>query len=135
MPGVVLGTLLLVSALVVGDVGLGAALLVAGGTYVAAVIAAGDRIDASAPLVAVLLLLCGELAAWSLDERWEIRTDAALVWRRAGAIAALALAGLAAATLLVALSAVPASHGLGWTVLGAAAAIGAAGTGIWVTRR
>ncbi len=135
MPGVVLGTLLLVAALVVGDVGLGAALLVAGGTYVAAVTAAGDRIDASAPLVAVLLLLCGELAAWSLDERWEIRTDAALVWRRAGAIAALALAGLAAATLLVALSAVPASHGLGWTVLGAAAAIGAAGTGIWVTRR
>lgn len=135
MPGVVLGTLLLVSALVVGDVGLGAALLVAGGTYVAAVTAAGDRIDASAPLVAVLLLLCGELAAWSLDERWEIRTDAALVWRRAGAVAALALAGLAAATLLVALSAVPASHGLGWTVLGAAAAIGAAGTGIWVTRR
>jgi hypothetical protein len=127
--------MLLVSALVVGDVGLGAALLVAGGTYVAAVTAAGDRIDASAPLVAVLLLLCGELAAWSLDERWEIRTDAALVWRRAGAIAALALAGLAAATLLVALSAVPASHGLGWTVLGAAAAIGAAGTGIWVARR
>jgi hypothetical protein len=37
--------------------------------------------------------------------------------------------------LLVALSAVPSSHGLAWTVAGAAAAVGAAGTGVWVTRR
>jgi hypothetical protein len=39
------------------------------------------------------------------------------------------------ATLVVALSAVPPSHCLGWTVLGATAAVGAASTAIWVARR
>ena len=75
--------------------------------------------------MAVLLLLCGELAAWSVDERLRDRAPShELTWRRGMAVAALALAGLAVATLVVALSAVPPSHGLGWTVLGAAAAVG-----------
>jgi hypothetical protein len=98
-------------------------------------VAHGDRIDPTAPLVAVLLLLCGELSAWSLDERLRIRADAALAWRRGAAVGVLALAGLAGATIVVALSAVPPNHGLTWTVAGAAAAVGAAGTGIWVARR
>ena len=135
VPGAALGTVLLVSALAFGGRGLGAALFVAGATYVAAVAAAGDRIDATAPLVAVLLLVCGELSAWSVDERWGIRSEEPLAWRRGAALAALAIAGLAVAALVVALSAVPSNHGLGWTVLGAAAALGAAGTGIWVARR
>lgn len=135
VPGAVLGTLLLVLALVSGGRGLGAALFLAGGTYVAAVAAAGDGVDASALLVAVLLLLCGELAAWSIDERLRIRSEELLVWRRGAAVGALALGGLAVAALVVALSAVQPNHGLGWTVLGAAAAVGAAGTGIWVARR
>lgn len=135
VPGACLGTVLLVAALLFGGRGLGVALFLAGGTYVAAVAAAGDRIDASAPLVAVLLLLGGELSAWSVDERLEIRPEAQLIWRRGAAVTALALASLAAAVLVVALSAVPSSHGLAWTVLGAAAAVGAAGTGIWVARR
>jgi hypothetical protein len=134
-PGAVSGAILLVVALVWRGRGLGAALFLAGGTYVAAVAAAGDRIDASAPLVAVLLLLGGELSAWSIDERLAIRSETGLLWRRGAAVTALALAGLAAAALVVALSAVPSSHGLALTVLGAAAAVGAAGTGIWVTRR
>jgi hypothetical protein len=131
----VLGTLLLVTALVFRGHGLGGALFLAGATYVAAVAAAGDRVDGSAPLVAVLLLLCGELAAWSLDERWGIRAEQQASWRRGAAIVGLSLGGLAVATLVVALSAVPPNHGLGWTVVGGAAAIGAAGTGIWVARR
>ena len=126
---------LLVAALVFGGRGLGAALWLAGATYVAAVVAAGHRIDPTAPLVAVLLLLCGELSAWSADGRWAIRSDGAIAWRRGAAVAVLALAGLAVATLVVALSAVPSSHGLAWTVAGAAAAVGAAGTGVWVARR
>ena len=135
VPGACLGTVLLVAALLFRGRGLGAALSLAGGTYVAAVASAGDRVDATAPLVAVLLLLCGELSAWSVDERLEIRPEPQLVWRRGAAITALVLAGLAAAVLVVALSAVPSGHGLTWTVLGAAAAVGAAGTGVWVTRR
>jgi hypothetical protein len=135
VPAAALGTLLLVVALLFGGRGLGTALFLAGGTYVAAVVSAGDRIDASATLMAVLLLLCGELTAWSLDERWRIRPEESLAWRRAAAVTALALAGLGVAAFVVALSAVPSSHGLLLTVAGAVAAVGAAGTGIWVARR
>lgn len=85
--------------------------------------------------MAVLLLLCGELAAWSHDERWRIRADASLVWRRGAAVAVLSLASLTAATLVVALSAVPSGHGLTLTIAGALAAVGAAGIGTWVARR
>jgi len=136
VPGAALGTLLLVLALVRGPATLGAALLFGGGTYVAFVAGAEHhRIDATAPLVAVGLLLCGELSAWSLDERWPIRAEAQLAWRRGAALAALALGGLAAATLVVALGSVRTGHGLAWTAAGAAAAVGAAGTGIWLARR
>jgi hypothetical protein len=135
VPGAVLGAVLLLVALLFGGRGLGGALFLAGATYVAAVASAGGRTDATAPLVAVLLLLCGELTAWSVDERLSIRAEPQLAWRRGAAVATLALAGLAVATLVVALSAVSPNHGLGWTVLGATAAVGAAGTGIWVARR
>jgi hypothetical protein len=129
------GVLLLAIALVYGGWGLGASLWLGGAAYVAFVVHVEHRVDGTAPLVAVLLLLCGELTAWSLDERWRIRADAALAWRRAAAVFGLAFAGLVAAGLLVALSAAPSLHGLAWTVAGAAAAVGAAGTGIWAARR
>jgi hypothetical protein len=135
VPGAALGALVLVVALVFGGRGLGVALFLGGAIYVTAVAAAGTGIDASAPLVAVLLLLCGELSSWSVDERLGIRPTRELAWRRGVGIGVLGLAGLAVAAFVVALSAVPSSHGLGWTVLGAAAALGAAGTGIWVARR
>jgi hypothetical protein len=135
VPGAALGAVLLACALAFAGRGLGAALFVGGATYIGAVAVAGHRIDATAPLVGLLLLVCGELTTWSVDERWEIRGDARLAWRRAGAVAVLALAGFAVGTLAVALSAVPSSHGLAWTVVGAAAAVGAAGTGVWVARR
>jgi hypothetical protein len=133
-PSAGLGGLLLAVALVFGGRGLGAALFLGGATYVAFVVHAGHRVDATAPLVAVLLLLCGELVGWSLDERWRMRADPSLVWRRGAAVAGLALAGLTVSALVLALSTVPAIHGLAWTVVGAAAAVGAAGTGIRVAR-
>ncbi len=129
------GSLVLLVALARGSGPLGAALMLGGVTYVVAIVIAGGHIDATAPLVAVLLLLCGELSAWSLDERWRIRSDEALDWRRGLAVGALALLGLAAATLAVALGAVPSGHGLVWTAAGAAAAVGAAGTGVWLAWR
>jgi hypothetical protein len=130
-----LGTSALIVALAYHGRGLAVALWLGGGTYVASVVHVEHGVDSIAPLVAVLLLLSGELSAWSLDERWRIRADPQLAWRRGLALATLALAGLAVAALLVALSAVPANHGLLWTVAGAAAAVGAAGTGVWVARR
>ncbi len=127
--------LLLLVALLLDARALGLALWLGGGTYVAFLVAYHHGIDAGAPLMAVLLLLCGELAAWSLDERWRMRTDPRLVRRRAAAVGVLALGGLAIATLAVALTAAPPAHGLPWTLLGAIAAIAAAGTGILLARR
>jgi len=130
-----LGTLLLVVAFLAGGRGLGLSLFLAGAIYVAFVVHDESHVDGSAPLVAVLLLLCAELTAWSVDERWQMPADEALVWRRAAAVGALALAGLAVSALVVALSAVPPTHALALTVAGAVAAIAAAGIGIWVARR
>jgi hypothetical protein len=118
-----------------GGAALGAALAVAGAMYVGAAVAAGDKVDPTAPLVAVLLLLCGELTAWSLDERWSIRSREGLAWRRGAAVGALAVAGLAAAALVVVLAVVPPGHGLAWTLAGALAAVGATGSGVWLARR
>jgi hypothetical protein len=136
VPAAGLGALALIAALVFHGRGLAAALWLGSAAYVAAVVGAEHhRVDATAPLVAVLLLLSGELTAWSVDEWWHIRAEPQLAWRRGAAVAALALAGLAVAAVLVALSALPADHGLAWTIAGAAAAVGAAGTGVWVARR
>jgi hypothetical protein len=135
-PAAALGTLLLVAALAFDGQGLGAALWLGGATYVVFVVSEEHHhVEPTAPIVAVLLLLCGELAAWSLDDRWRIQADASLVWRRGVAVAALGLAGLTVATVVVALDAVPSSHGLALTVAGAAAAVGAAGIGVLVARR
>ena len=69
------------------------------------------------------LLLCAELAAWSLDERWAIAAERAVVVARATALGVLALAGLAVGALVLVLAVVPVGGGLAWTVLGAAAAV------------
>jgi hypothetical protein len=134
-PGAAVGVLLLLFAVLVDGRGLGFALWLGGGTYVTFLVVAHPRIDAAAPLVAVLLLLCGELTAWSLDERWRMQTDPVLVWRRAGAVGLLGLGGLGLATLAVVLTAAPPAHGLVWTFAGAVAAVAAAGTGILLARR
>ncbi len=134
-PGAGLGVLLLLYALLADGRGLGLSLWLGGGTYIAFLAAYHPRIDGAAPLVATLLLLSGELAAWSLDERWQMKTDPRVVWRRAGAVGLLALGGLAFAALALILSAAPTAHGLAWTVLGALAAVAAAGTGILLARR
>jgi hypothetical protein len=129
------GTVALLVALRFGGRGLGIALWLGAGTYAAFVAHVEHGVDPTAPLVAVLLLLAGELTAWSVDERWRVRSEAQLTWRRGVALATLAASGLAAATLVVGLSAVGPGHGLPWTVAGALAAVAAAGTGVWVARR
>jgi hypothetical protein len=134
-PAAGLGTVLFVVALVRGGRALGWALGIAGAIYVGAIVAAGRRADATAPLVAVLLLLAGELAAWSFDLRLRLLAEDALAWRRAAAVAALALAGLGASALTLSLAAASGGHGLAWTIAGAAAAVGAAGAGVWLTPR
>lgn len=128
------GLVLLLVALFDGRA-LGLSLFLAGGTYVGFLALYHPTIDPAAPLIAVLLLLSGELAAWSRDERWPIDTDPRVIRRRAVAVGALALAGLVLATLAVALTATPPAHGLHWTILGAVAAVAAAATAMTLARR
>lgn len=106
-----------------------------GGAYAVSLAVSGRAVDEAAPLVAVALLVCGELAAWSLDERWRIAADAAVSWRRVVALALLAAAGLVGAAAVIAVAAAPAGRGLAWTTLGAAAAVCAVGAGVAVARR
>ena len=135
VPGAAAGGLFLVAALVFGKRLLGAALALGGATFVAEAAASGRSLDSTAPLVACLLLLCGELAGWSFDARLQMRADPGLGWRRGAATALLALVGLGAATLVIALSAAPSGHGLVWTATGAAAAVAVAALGVTLARR
>jgi hypothetical protein len=111
------------------------ALVFLGGAYAVSLFVHGASVDEGAPLVAAGLLLCGELAAWSLDERHAIAAERDVVLRRAVALAALALAGLGAAAAVIAFAAAPAGGGLGWTVLGAAAAVLVVGLAAQLARR
>jgi hypothetical protein len=133
--GAGVGLLLLFVALVFDGRGLGFSLFLGGATYVGFLAAYHPKIDPAAALIAVLLLLTGELTAWSLDERWEMRATTHVVWRRAVALSVLSVGSLALAALALALSAAPAAHGLPWTILGALATVAAAATAITLVRR
>lgn len=135
-PGAGVGLLLLAVAFLRGGAGLGWPLALAGIVYVAGLEASGHHhgLDATVPLVGFALLLCGELVVVSTDARLRLVAEpAARVWRVA-ALAGLLLAGLVASTLTVVVAAAPPVHGLLWTALGAAAAVGAAGAGAWAAR-
>jgi hypothetical protein len=99
------------------------AIVLLGIAYAVPLFVRGRGIDEGAPLVGAGLLLCSELAAWSFDERWRIKADGVVVFARGTAVALLVLAGLGASGLVLALAAAPFGGGLGWTVLGAAAAV------------
>jgi len=111
------------------------ALFFLGLAYAVSLFAGGSGVDEGAPLVAAGAFLCGELAAWSIDERDTIPAERGVVARRAVALAVLALVGLAAAALVVALSATPAGGGLAWTAAGAAAAVLVVGLAARLARR
>jgi len=118
------GAVLLLFVLVRGfDELLGWALVLGGAAYAGGTIAHGTHVDEAAPLVGVALLVCGELSAWSLDERRPVAKARAVVLLRLGAVAALAAASLAVSALVVSLSIASVGGGLVWTVLGAAAAV------------
>jgi hypothetical protein len=102
---------------------------------IALVARGGSGVDDGAPLVAVGLLLCGELAAWSVGERFAVSAEGAVLAGRAAALGALAAASLGVATLVVALASAPAGGGLAWTVLGAAAAVAVVGIAVALARR
>jgi hypothetical protein len=95
----------------------------------------GSRVDEAAPLVAVGLLLCGELAAWSIDERFPVAVEQAVLRARALALGTLAFGSLVLAALVVALAAAPAGSGLAWTVVGAASAVAVVALAVRLARK
>jgi hypothetical protein len=119
-----MGALMLLAMLVRRiDELLPASLALVGIAYAIEILARGSGVDDGAPLVGVALLLCAELATWSLDERWTIKAERAVVLARGTALAGLALTGLGVGALVLALAAAPVGGGLVWTVLGAAATV------------
>jgi hypothetical protein len=103
---------------------LGSALLLVGGSYVLGLYASHRPLDEAAPLVAIALLACGELATWSLEARQPIRGEAGLTLVRLRAVAVLVAAGAAAAALVVIAGGTNLGGGLAWAVLGVASAVG-----------
>ena len=82
-------------------------------------------VDGWAAVIGAGLLLAAELAFWSSGEDARIRSERALILRRAGTIAALATAGLLLGFLLLAAAAVSSASGVVVAAAGVAAAIGA----------
>lgn len=102
--------------------------------YGVAVVVHGSGVDEGAPLVALGIFLSGELASWSMDERFAISAEHAVVAGRALALGVLSLAGLGAAALVVALTATSAGGGLAWTIAGSVAAVAAVALGVGLAR-
>jgi len=129
------GAVLLAFVLVRGmDELLPGALAALGAAYAVSLMLHGSAVDGTAPLVAAGLLVCGELAAWSLDERHAIAAERAVWLARAWALGALVAASVAVAGLVVSLSLAP-GNGLAWTVAGSAAAVLAVGLAVRLGRR
>lgn len=102
---------------------LASALFLGGAAYVLGLLAGHHVLDDGVPLVAAGLLACGELATWSVQEQSRGPVERGVPAARAGATFALLVGGLFVAAIVLAVAALPAGAGLGWTVLGAAAAV------------
>jgi hypothetical protein len=114
--------------------GLPWAVLLLAVAYTIALVARGSAIDGAAPLVAAGLLICAELAAWSVDEEHAISAERTVVVARVTALAVLVAVSTAAAGLVVAVSLAPGA-GLAWTVVGAAAAVLVVGLAVRLTQQ
>ena len=102
-------------------------ILMLGVAYSLSLITHRRGVDEVAPLVAGGMLLAAELATWSCAERREIRVERRVLVSRGVAIVLLVSGGIGVSTLVLGLAAAPVGGGLGWTILGAASAVGVIG--------
>ena len=100
----------------------------AGGLYGVELAIADAPLDAAAPAVAAGLLLCTELAYWSLEERTRWRGDPGEVLRRTALVALLGVGALLVAAALLTLVDAVRARGLALDLLGAVAAVTALAT-------
>jgi hypothetical protein len=85
-------------------------------------------VDGWSAVAGVLLLLCAELASWSIEHDARIRTEPALVVRRIATIAGLCAAALLVNFILLAAAAVGSTAGVVVAAAGVAAAVTAVAT-------
>ena len=120
-----LAAFLLVSALLLRwPTPIALAVLLAGGGYLAGR-EGRALVDGWASLVGVGLLVAAELAHWSIGHDARIRSERALVLRRAATLAGLAVAALAVDFALLATAAFSAASGVLLATAGVAAAVAA----------
>jgi hypothetical protein len=113
---------------------LGSALLLLAAAYVLGLLVGHHSLDDAAPLVGAALLLCAELATWSLELRFRVALEPALRFQRVRAVGLLVFAGLAAASLVLVVAATSIGGGLAWAMLGSAAAVGTIALAAFVRR-
>jgi hypothetical protein len=109
-------------------------ILMLGVAYSLSLVTHRHGVDEASPLVAGGLLLAAELATWSCAERREIRVERQVLVARGTAVALLVVGGVGVSALVLALAAAPVGGGLGWTILGAAAAVGVIGLATRLSR-
>ncbi len=107
---------------------------IGGGLYAAELAIDDAPLDVVAPAVAAGLLLCTELAYWSLEERTRWRGEPGDGLRRAAFVALLGVGALLVAAVLLALVDAVRARGLALDLLGAAAAAAVVATVLVITR-
>jgi hypothetical protein len=107
---------------------------IGGGLYAAELAIEDAPLDVAAPAVAAGLLLCTELAYWSLEERTRWRGEAGDGLRRVAFVALLGIAALMVAAVLLALVDAVRARGLALDLLGATAAVAVVATVLVITR-
>lgn len=85
-------------------------------------------------LLGGLLLVAGELAYLGVDLRRPGSTEGTALTLRVARVAAVAIAGMAAGLLVVAVGALPVSGGLDLTLVGVGAVVALLGGAAWLSR-
>lgn len=117
------GWLLLAGALAAGlPAGVVPGVVVLGAEYA---LSLGSAVDGRAPLYAAGLLVVAELSYWSLELRIGITADPGTMRVRAVLVAALTASAVVLGGIMLGLSGLRLGGGLGWEVVGLAAAVGA----------
>jgi hypothetical protein len=100
---------------------LGPALVVLVAEHAIVAARAGERIDATAPLVGAGLLLYAELASWAREASPRVRDERPVLSARAAVVAATTLAAVVVGALVLLAAALPAGGGLARLAVGVVA--------------
>jgi hypothetical protein len=100
---------------------LGPALVVLVAEHAIVAARAGERIDATAPLVGAGLLLYAELASWAREASPRVRDERPVLSARAAVVAATTLAAVVVGALVLLAAALPPGGGLARLAVGVVA--------------